>query len=182
MKQGARFLTGSLLMLLLAMPAVADGVASWSGDQWVQPKNVHNLFPGYIERFNQTVNTADVEYEDQGLEAAEYWGQEAQRASHSTVSYYIDLGDMYHRLGEPENGRAYYHFAHTFRRKTVEDNLELGMAFLDANRPGLADYYFKQSMRFARSKRDWLAISDCFTKLGNAKMAEYALSYSAKRR
>lgn len=182
MKKRNTLLLGLSFTFLLATSSWADGIASWSAEQHVQPKTHGECGKGCIHRFNHTVNKADVDYVSQGWEAADYWGQEAQKARHHTVSYLVDLGDLYHRMGQATHGRSYYHFAHKLRRKTVEDNLELGMAFLSSNRPGLANYYFKKSMDFARSKRDFQAISDAFTKLGNARMAKRASWFAAKHR
>ncbi len=167
-------LTGFLACLVLAASASADGMRSWSKEQHPQPKSFHDCGKGCIYRFNHTVDAADQNYEEQGWEAASYWSQQARKAKHHTISYKVDLGDLYRRLGQDIHGLSQYHLAHHNRRKTTEDNVELGLAFLDANRPGLADYYFNEAAQYARSKHDWRMIYTAYDLLGNSEMAAMA--------
>lgn len=157
-----------------SFPVYADGITSWTCDQYKVPGDIRNWEKGDLERFVYTVNEAESEFAQQNYEASNYWVQEARDAKHHTVSYYVDMGDLHHRVDQPRAGLSYYHMAHNLRRKTVEDNLELGRAFLYAGRPNMADYYFTEATKYARSRYDWLNISEAFQEAGNEAMVKWA--------
>lgn len=150
----------------------ADGVASWSKEQYATPRPLPYWQDGNIVRFVYCVEKADWEYQDQGWEAAHYWAREAERARHHTVSYYVDVGDLHYRMGSKRDALTYYQLARSVKRKNVEDHVELGEAFLNVQEPGLADFYFTEAMKYARSRSDWLKISEGFAHIGNKHMAE----------
>lgn len=157
---------------VLGTQAWADGIASWSSEQFPSDRPIYYWQNGHLERFVYTTDKADWEYQNEGWETAKYWQMENKRARHHTVSYYVDVGDLGYRMGSKRDALTYFHLARTVKRKTVEDHLELGEAFLSVQEPGVANFYFTEAMTYARSRKDWQMISDGFAHVGNKYMAE----------
>ena len=152
----------------------ADGIASWGPDQFKSKRPIYYWQGGNIDRFVYTTEKADWDHQEYSYEAAKYWAGQAERSRHHTVSYYVDVGDLHYRMGNKAKALTYYQLARTVKRKNVEDHVELGHAFLYAQEPGLADYYFTEAMRYARSRYDWMMISESFASVGNKHMAAIA--------